>query len=143
MKKKLSITIGCVIGSIAILAGGALAAFYFSIVSTVATKASPLGTHTAKLKRFEGIDVNFQLIMDGRQVYYSPDFAPEDADFRERIAWDADGEIVVLEVGDERIFGYNAKENRVLSNAELLRVRFTPFTELGFEGELPRQTVEK
>lgn len=143
MIKKLLVIIGCVVAGVAILVGGALTAFYFSLVSTIATKPNPTGSHTAKLLRFDGIDVNFQLKVDGRQVFFSPDFAPEDADFRERISWDVDGKIVVLEVGDERIFGYNVVEQRELSAGELSRVRFTPFAEMGFEGELPTHALNE
>lgn len=143
MTRKLFVIIGCVVAGVAILVGGGLLAFYFSLVSTIAAKPNPAGSHTAKLLRFDGIDINFQLKVDGRQVYFSPDFAPEDADFRERISWDVDGKIVVLEVGDERIFGYNAIEQRELSAAELSRVRFTPFAEMGFEGELPTHALKE
>jgi len=138
---KALLSVSCLIGGGAILFALVAASFYFSVVSTVMKKASPDGKHTAKLVRIDGIDVIFRVIVDGRRVYSSPDFAPADADFREQIVWDADNHIVLLEVGGERIFGYDAVERRELSAAELLNVQFTPFTELGFESELPRETV--
>ncbi len=141
--KKALLTVGCLIGGEAILFVVIVAAFYFSMVLTVMKKASPDGQHTAKLVRIDGIDVNFKVIVDGRRVYSSPDFAPVSADFREQIVWDEDSNSVVLEVGGRRIFGYQAAEQREMSDSELLNVRFTPFTELGFEGKLPSETVDK
>lgn len=136
-------TVGCLIGGAAILFALIAAGFYFSFVSTVMKKTSPDGRHFAKLVRIDGIDVIFRVVVDGRQVYSSPDFAPTSADCREQIAWTANNSVVVLEVGGERIFGYDAVERRELSNAELLDVQFTPFTELGFEGEVPNETVSE
>ncbi len=98
------LTIGCLIGGAAIVLVLLVAAFYFSIVSTVMTKVSPNGQHSAKLVRIDGIDVIFRVFVDGRRVYSSPDFAPARADFREQIVWSADDNIVVLEVGGEPHF---------------------------------------
>ncbi len=130
-------TVPCLFVGVASLFVVFCAGLYFSTVSTVMKKASPDRQHIAKLVRTDGIDVNFWVTVDGRQVYSSPDFRPMHADFRERIDWDENGNTVVLEVGGKRIFGYQAVEQRNLSAAELLNVQFTPFTELGFEGELP------
>jgi hypothetical protein len=116
-----------------------VAGFYFSLVSHVMTKTNPDGGHTAKLHRIDGIDVIFKVTVDGNNVYSSPDFAPADADFREQIVWNADGNIVVLEIGEEHLFGYNATERRSLSDDELLNVEFTPFDALGYEGTLPTE----
>jgi hypothetical protein len=93
--------------------------------------------------RIDGINVIFRVIVDGRRVYGSPHFAPARADFRKQIVWSADHSIVVLEVGGERLFGYDAVKRRELSNTELLDVQFSPFTEFGFEGELPSQAITK
>lgn len=141
--KKVLLAVGCLIAGAAIFFVLIVAAFYFSAVSTVMKKASPDGQHNAELVRIDGIDVNFRLNVDGRRVYSSPDFAPSRTDFREQIVWSAGNNIVVLEVGDERIFGYDAAERRELSDAELLNVQFTPFTELGFEGERPRDAANR
>ncbi|HEX3599595.1 MAG TPA: hypothetical protein VHU84_05595 [Lacipirellulaceae bacterium] len=138
--KKVLLTIGCLVAGAAILF---VAAFYFSMVSTVMTKTSPDGLHTAKLVRVRGIDVNFNVTVDGLQVFNSPDFAPVHADFREQIVWDADSKAVVLEVGGQRIFGYHANERRELSDAELLDVQFTPFSEFRFEGVLPTESAKQ
>ena len=114
-----------------------LATLYFASVSHVMTKTSPDGRHTAKLYRYQAIDVNFNLSVDGKNVFYSPDLAPVDADFREQIAWNSDGDIVVLEVGGRRLFGFHIDENRSLTEDELFTVEFTPFDALGYEGTLP------
>jgi len=127
---------------VALLITLSLAGLYFSSVYRVMTKSSPDGSHVAKLYRYQGIDVNFNLIVDGTSVFYSPDFAPIDADFREHIAWDASGQNVVLMVGGERIFGYRPGDGRSLTESELLSVRFTPFDDLRFEGKLPSSVSE-
>ena len=131
--------VGALIAVMAILVVGFLVALYLSTTSHVMTKTSPDGGHTAKLVRSQGIDVNFDLSVDGDRVYWSPDFAPEKADFRERIAWDESGQSVVLEVGGERLFGYSATEKRPLTDTELLKIAFTPFSALGYEDTLPKQ----
>ena len=135
-QKSVSIAAVLVI-SIFLLTTIGLAGFYFSTVSHVMTKTSPDGRHSAKLHRYQAIDVNFNVSVDGTSVFYSPDFAPVDADFREQIAWTSDGKIVVLEVGGKRLFGFHVVDNRSLTDEELLTVGFTPFDELGFEGTLP------
>ena len=131
--------VGVSIALVALLVGGFFLAFYVSTTSHVMTKNSPDSQHTAKLVRTQGIDVNFILSVDGDRVYWSPDFAPEKADFRERIAWDESGQSVVLEVGGERLFGYSATEKRPLTDTELLKIAFTPFSALGYEDTLPKQ----
>ncbi len=117
--------------------------FYFSTVSTVMKKPSPDRQHTAKLVRVQGIDVNFRVTVDGRRVYGSPDFAPVRADFREQLVWATNSQVVVLEVAGRRIFGYQAVEKRPLTDSELLKVQFTPFDELHFEGTLPKETLSR
>jgi len=127
-----------------------LALFYFSVtgkagwhVSTVMTKRSPDRQHTATLSRLQGIDVKFRVTVDGSRVYASPDFAPIRADFREQIVWDTKSQAVVLEVAGRRIFGYHAVEKRPLTDSEVLKVQFTPFDELRFEGTLPKEIVTR
>lgn len=132
-----------VIGFTTVVAAIACACFiamlYFSMVSTVMTKRSPDRQHTAKLTRCDGIDLIFSVKVDGIRVYDSPDFAPRTVDCREQLIWDADSTAVVLEVAGQRIFGYHVGEKRALRDSELYSLRLTPFHELGFEGELPKQ----
>ncbi len=137
--KKALLVIGSSVGVAALALAGFAAMFYFSTVSTVITKHSPDRQHTAKLSRVQGIDVNFRVIVDGRRVYNSPDFAPVHADFREQVIWDTDGQSVFLEVAGRRIFGYHVGEKRPLTDQELSRIHLTPFEELRFEGTLPRE----
>ena len=97
--------------------------------------------HKTVLNRLDGIDLNFFVIVDGRKVYSSPDFAPNwKVDFKERLAWDKSGTVVVLEVIGRRLFGYDTKKGRPLSDSELLSVEYAPepaLWEYGFEGEWP------
>ena len=106
---------------------------------TVEVRYSPDRRHKAILQRCGGIDVNFRVIVDGREVFPSPDFAPVALDFREKLIWDRTGSHVVLEVAGERIFGYDASHSRDLTADELLAIEYPSFAEFRFEGELPRR----
>jgi hypothetical protein len=141
--KKTLLVVCSVVGVPALAFAGFVAVFYLSTVSTVITKRSPDRQHTAKLSRVQGIDVNFRVSVDGSRVYSSPDFAPVRADFREQLIWDTNSQAVVLEVAGRRIFGYHVGEKRPLTDSELLKIRLTPFEELGFEGTLPKEIVPR
>ena len=124
--------------ALVIIIGGIFATFYYLFApTTIQNKANPTGSHTAKLVRHQGIDVNFKVVVDGENIYYSPDFAPVEFDFREQISWDKTGNIVVLEVAGKRLFAYDAEQKRQLSDNELLSVKYTPFSEYWYEGKLP------
>jgi hypothetical protein len=126
---------------LALFIGGLFAAFYYFISpTTVQTKANSTNSHKAVLSRLDGIDVNFKVTVDGERVYVSPDFAPVDFDFREQIAWDKTGNIIILEVAGKRLFAYDAKQKRQLADNELLSIEYTPFSEYHFEGKLPEET---
>jgi hypothetical protein len=129
-----------VILSIVFGIAGLFAFVYFSSVTTVQNKLNPTGSHRAKLVRHQGIDVNFKVVADGETIYYSPDFAPVEFDFREQIAWDKTGNIVVLEVAGKRLFAYDAEQKRQLTEGELLAVEYMPFFEYRYEGKLPEET---
>ncbi len=120
--------------------GGLFAAFYYLFApKTIQSKTNPKGSHTATLVRHQGIDVNFKVLADGERVYYSPDFAPVEFDFREQIAWDKTGNIIILEVAGKRLFAYDAEQKRQLTDSELLSVEYTPFSEYWYEGKLPEE----
>jgi hypothetical protein len=124
-----------------LIIGGIFAAIYYVFApTTVQSKANPNNSHKAILSRSIGIDVNFKIVVDGERVYFSPDFAPAPYDFREQIAWDKTGNILVLEVGGKRLFAYDAEQKRKLSDSELLAVEYVPFFEYQFEGRLPQVT---
>lgn len=105
-------------------------------------KSSADGKHAAKLLRYDSIDVNFEVVIDGEKVFRSADFAPVKFDFREQINWDASGDIVILEVAGQRLFGYNARQKRRLNDGEIVDTKYAPFSEFGFEGLLPGQTKQ-
>jgi hypothetical protein len=122
-----------------IIFGIAAVVFYLTSGTTVQEKISPVGSHRAKLVRHDGIDVNFQVVVDGEKVFRSPDFAPVRDDFREQIVWDATGKVMVLEVAGQRLFGYDAERKRRLTDEELLAVEYTPFARYRYEGTLPKR----
>jgi hypothetical protein len=140
MKMKASQWVIIALLSIVFVIGGFFAFIDFLIVTTIQNKLNPKGSHRAKLLRHQGIDVNFKLLIDGERVYYSPDFAPVEYDFREQITWDKTGNIVVLEVAGKRLFAYDAEQKRQLSDSELLAVEYVPFSAYHYEGKLAEET---
>jgi hypothetical protein len=112
---------------------------YFSHVTTIQRKASPDGVHKAKLVRYESIDVDFEVVVDGRKVLRSADFAPVEHDFREQINRAASGSTVILEIAGQRRFGYDAQHKRTLNAEEILNTTDTPFSDYAYEGSLPGQ----
>lgn len=112
--------------------------YYLFFPKTVQETTNFDKSHSAKLIRYDGIDVNFKVIVDEKKVFFSPDFAPVEYDFRERLIWNETGSIIVLEVAGKRLFGYDVRGNIELSNTELSKVKFAPFSKYGYEGKLPK-----
>ena len=117
-------------------------AFFLWIhIITLQVSKSANGDHVAKLVRVDHLDRNYRLTVDGRIVYSSPDFSPrKDLAFREALAWDVTGNIIVLEVAKQRLFGYDAAKRKALADEELLGLALQPEPPLGeyyFEGEWP------
>ena len=124
---------------ISVLIFFAVISIWFFLPNTVQQTTNSEKSHTAKLVRHDGIDVNFKVVVDGEDVFYSPDFAPVEDDFRERLIWNEKGNVVVLEVVGKRLFGYDAIQKRKLSNRELMAVEYLPFSKYGYEGKLPEE----
>lgn len=131
------------LGVVVIYCVAMMAISFWIMFSTVMTKRSPDGKHSATLTRIDGIDRMFEVAVDGRKVYTSDDFAPGPKDCREQIVWSTDADKVVLLVAGQRLFGYSVSERRSLSDSELLQVQFPSLKELGFEGPIPRASQEK
>ena len=116
-------------------------------IRTVQILYSPECKHKAVLKRLDGIDLVFFVIVDSRKVYASPDFAPKrTVDFEERLVWDKSGTVVVLEVIGRRLFGYDTKRGKPLSDSELLSIEYAPEPnewEYGFEGNWPDERFKR
>ena len=139
MSKGLRTAIITACSLLAVVVASLLLYLYFSHVTTVQRKASPDGVHKAKLVRYDSIDVNFEVIVDGANVFRSADFAPVEHDFREQINWDASGNTVILEIAGQRLFGYDAQYKRKLSDEEVLNTKYSPFLDYAYEGSLPGQ----
>lgn len=137
--KALFVGVSCLAGLAAILFAGFLISFYSTMTSTLMEKVSPDKQHIVKLVRLSGIDVNFDVKVDGSRVYRSPDFRSAQADSRAQVIRDKSSRMVVLEVATKRIFGYHVVEKRALADSELMKVEFTPFSELRYEGKLPKE----
>lgn len=117
----------------------AVIAIYFFLPNTVQQTTNLEKSHTAKLIRNNGIDVNFKVVVDGEDVFYSPDFAPVEDDFRERLIWNEKGNVVILEVAGKRLFGYDVMQKKKLSNKALMEVEYVPFSNYGYEEKLPEE----
>lgn len=121
--------------------------FFAFPTRTVQTLYSPDGKHRAVLKRMDAIDLNFTVKVDGKKVYSSPDFAPNKrVDFQERLVWDKTGTVVVLDVTGRRLFGFDIKSQKSLSDSELMLVEYAPEPdqwEYGFEGIWPENSIKK
>jgi hypothetical protein len=124
---------------------GGFAALIWLVVGLRTTKLQTLESaddkYVANLSRIDGIDRNYVVKVNGARVYTSPDFAPaNEIPFRESLAWDASGKIVVLEVAGHRIFGYDCVKKERLSDAELLAIKLAPDSPLWkyhYESEWP------
>lgn len=108
---------------------------YLMFTTRVMTRVSPNRHHSASLYRVDGIDVNFSIYVDWRQVYTSPDFAGFGKDHRERVLWTDDSRWLIFEVADRKLFGYDAVEHRELNPAEIEQAKFISFEDLGYEGD--------
>lgn len=129
---------------------GALALFLFDRVLTVfgewrtiqVIKTADRG-HTAELRRLYGyIDVNFEIHVDGRKIYHSPDFAPAyDRPFREWITWDEGRKNVVFMAADQILFAYNLDNRTSVPTKDFSSLVIPRYTllDIGYEGEYPEK----
>ena len=122
-----------------LILGGSCLGLKHTMVKKVQTKESPNREYKSELFRASFIDLNFSVKVNGVRVYGSPDFAPRPVDFQEQLLWDETGNIVILEIAGERLFGYDAKRKTKLKPKELLSVYIpTPsLSDLKFEGTAP------
>jgi hypothetical protein len=94
--------------------------------------------HVAELERLYGyIDTNFCVTLDSRVIHRSWDCAPDERiPFRETLAWDTTGNVLVFELANEIVFAWD-----VPSQTEIHPSRFDEITvpqitlkDIGFEG---------
>ena len=92
------------------------------------TLHAPETNHQAVLlKKHNLADINFVVKVDGKRVYFSPDYIPyPDNSYRETLVWDETGRIVVLELMGKRVFAYDAEEQRELKKGEIDKYVFYP-----------------
>jgi len=94
----------------------------------------------AELERWDFFDLNFRVKLNGKKLFMTPDFMPDDTlPFRETLVWDDSGKILLLEIAGRRIFGYDTEAGRRLTNNELLAVKVNPIPLSNFQysGEWP------
>jgi hypothetical protein len=64
-----------------------------------------------------------QALVDGKQVYFSPDFpASQTVPFRETLLWDESSRFVILEVCGRRLFGYDTQNQTKLTGQQLMAI---------------------
>lgn len=118
----------------------------FARIYPVQFLSSPDRAHQAVLERTEFMDLNFEVKLDGRVIYRSPDFAPDPTlAHRETLLWDDSGNILILEIAGQRLFGYDVTRGKALSSAALprVKVRPTPLPAYGFEGQWPSSSTKR
>jgi hypothetical protein len=94
--------------------------------------------HTAELYRLYGyIDANFEIHLDGKRIYRSPDCAPDATlPFRETLAWDVSGKVLLFQLAGETVFAYDLPAGAEISAHELCTIAVPQITleEIAFEG---------
>ena len=83
--------------------------------------------HCAELKRRMFLDLNFLVKLNGKNIFMTEDFMPNDTlPHRETLVWDDSGKILLLEIAGRRIYGYDTEAGRQLRNDELLAIKVSP-----------------
>ena len=99
---------------------------------------SPGRHHVAALSRLYGyIDVNFRITLDGKRIYWSPDCAPNySLPFRETLAWDTTGKILVFQLAGETVFAYNIDSGKPVDPKRFstIQIPIVTLDDIGFEG---------
>ena len=146
MKKVLPFATAFLLGALALfLFGRILTAFgEWRTIQVIKTEGRD---HTAELRRLYGyVDVNFEIHLDGRKIYHSPDFAPVyDRPFREWITWDEGRKNIVFLAADQILFAYNLGDHAPVPAKDfssLIIPRYTLF-DIGYEGEYPEKNANK
>lgn len=94
--------------------------------------------HIAQLERLYGyIDVDFRVSLDGKVIHRSWDCSPDDTlPFRETLAWDESGDVLVFELAGEPVFAYDvaARSEVDPSRFKSLVIPRVTLEDIGFEG---------
>jgi hypothetical protein len=146
MKKALPFAAAFLMGALALFVLGRILSAFGEWRTIQVIKTENRG-HTAELRRLYGyVDVNFEIHLDGRKIYHSPDFAPAyDRPFREWITWDEGRKNVVFMAADQILFAYNLDDHASVPTKEfpsLVIPRYSLF-DLGYEGEYPEKNANK
>jgi hypothetical protein len=94
--------------------------------------------HLAELERLYGyIDVNFCITLDGKEIHRSWDCAPNATiPFRETLAWDDTGNVLVFELANEIVFAYDLPSQTEIPPSRFDEITVPKITlkDIGFEG---------
>ena len=96
------------------------------------------GRHRAVLERsYGGFDTNFCVTLDGRVIHRSWDCRPSSrVPFRETLAWDDSGNVLVFELANEIVFAYDVPTQTEIhpSRFDEITVPTITLSDIGFEG---------
>jgi hypothetical protein len=94
--------------------------------------------HTAELYRLYGyIDANFEIHLDGKRIHRSPDCVPDPAlPFRETLAWDVSGNVLLFQLAGETVFAYDLPSRAEISVDQFSAIEVPKVTleDIAFEG---------
>lgn len=94
--------------------------------------------HVATLERlYGGFDTNFRVKLDGKEIHWSWDCRPtETIPFRETLAWDESGSVLVFELANEIVFAYDLPSHSEVDPMEFHSLKIPAITldDIGFEG---------
>ena len=79
-----------------------------------------------------GVKVEYKLLINDEIVFRTTETEPENLRLEERIRWDKDQKIAVLELAGERVFGYYTETDTILSEQALKEVNYPSESELIF-----------
>jgi len=137
MKRRLLFTTAFLLAIVISFFVGRLSNLGRSTIQSIETEDR---SHTAKLRFHYFIAVHYQIVLDGKTIYRSPNFsAAKDRPFREWITWDESGKHLVFIVADQILFAYDIETDTPLSPDSFPALKIPRYSlgHLGYEGDYP------
>lgn len=143
MKKRLLLTTAFLLAVVISFYIGRLSNLGWRTIQILSTKDR---SHTAELRQHYFIAVNFRIILDGKTIHRSPNFAADtDRPFREWITWDESGKHLVFIVADQILFAYDIETDTPLSPESFpsLKIPRYSLADIGYEGDYPSRPADR
>ena len=128
---------GLIVGSSAVLLGTVGLRILPITERLVQVLRSSDAQHSAELRRIEGLDVNFLVFLNGKRVHRSHDCSPNKSiPFRETLAWDNTGKILVLQLAGRTVFAVDVHSGQEVHSRDFGTIKLPKVTlkDIGFEG---------